>query len=196
MPKQVDHAVRRREIVHALWSVIFERGLDGVTLRAVADAGGVSIGRVQHYFDSREDLVLAGCREMVRAAQETLDIGADEPAEALRKLLRSAIPTTTGLRLGSSVWYAYLAKSVSDPAVATIVTAAMTEAHAAAEHLIRAAASNDPALGADASAVAERLLSLADGLAQRVLVGHLDAERALTQIDNSLTEHALRTARM
>ena len=31
MPKIVDHAQRRTEIIHALWAVIYERGIHAVT---------------------------------------------------------------------------------------------------------------------------------------------------------------------
>src|SRR5699024_4565647 len=36
MPRIVDHAARRTEIVYALWAVIHEKGLDSVSFRAVA----------------------------------------------------------------------------------------------------------------------------------------------------------------
>ena len=49
MPKIVDHAQRRTEIIHALWAVIYERGIHAVTYQAVAE---VEIGR-------------ASCRERV-----------------------------------------------------------------------------------------------------------------------------------
>ena len=48
MPKVVDHEQRRSEITMALWLVIYEEGIDGVSFRAVARAAGVSVGRVQH----------------------------------------------------------------------------------------------------------------------------------------------------
>ena len=39
MPKQVDHAVRRRELVEASWDVISREGIEALTLRKVAAAG-------------------------------------------------------------------------------------------------------------------------------------------------------------
>src|SRR5699024_11413882 len=62
--KIVDHAQRRTEIVHALWQVIYLSGIDAVSFRSVAEAAGISIGRVQHYFPSRRELVLEGCRQI------------------------------------------------------------------------------------------------------------------------------------
>ena len=67
MPKIVDPEQRRTEIIHGLWAVIYERGIHAVTYQAVAQAAGVSVGRIQHYFDSKQDLVHAGCRAMVEA---------------------------------------------------------------------------------------------------------------------------------
>ena len=40
-----------------------------IPLRAVAEAGGVSIGRIQHYFPSKAALIREGCAQMVAAAE-------------------------------------------------------------------------------------------------------------------------------
>ena len=48
MPKIVDPEQRRTEIIHGLWAVIYEHGIHAVTYQAVAQAAGVSVGRIQH----------------------------------------------------------------------------------------------------------------------------------------------------
>ncbi|MGH3177968.1 MAG: TetR/AcrR family transcriptional regulator, partial [Streptosporangiaceae bacterium] len=52
MPKVVDHAARRAELVDAAWRVIAEEGLEAATMRRIAEAAGCTTGRVTHYFDS------------------------------------------------------------------------------------------------------------------------------------------------
>ena len=69
MPKVVDHDQRRAEIIGALWEVISERGTEGASLMTVARAAGVSVGRIQHYFASKQDLVQAGCQAIVDMAE-------------------------------------------------------------------------------------------------------------------------------
>jgi len=87
MPKIVDPEQRRTEIIHGLWAVIYERGIHAVTYQAVAQAAGVSVGRIQHYFDSKQDLVHAGCRAMVEGAAGALAelaVGEDALGQAHR----------------------------------------------------------------------------------------------------------------
>lgn len=69
VPRQVDHAQRRTEISHAVWAVVARNGLDAVSLRTVAAEAGISAGRVQHYFATKDEMVLEAAREMARAAE-------------------------------------------------------------------------------------------------------------------------------
>ncbi|MDO5663186.1 MAG: TetR/AcrR family transcriptional regulator [Brachybacterium sp.] len=191
MPRIVDHAQRRREIVLALWAVIHERGIAGASLRAVAEEAGISIGRIQHYFSSKEELVREGCRAMISWAAEqagptrTSPEGLHNPVHVspegarrdLEALLLHALPRTEGARLGTSVWYAYLAQSAADPVIARIVSAAQREAlHAASSLLSATRGSRDP--GNRDEDLATELVSLADGLGQRVALGVVGVEAA------------------
>ena len=183
MPRIVDHAQRRTEIITALWAVIGHSGIEGVTYQAVARAGGISIGRVQHYFSSKEELVLAGCRALVDLATARHEAGAAErsaggagsagsgqdpdpdpdptqdPWAELLALLTGPIPRDEGFRLGSAVWYAYLVRGVVDPAIGAVVAEAERGTVDTARDLLAAA-------GADPAA-ATRLAALSSGLAQR-----------------------------
>ncbi|MEV3961041.1 TetR family transcriptional regulator C-terminal domain-containing protein [Nocardia sp. NPDC050193] len=57
MPKIVDRARRRDEIVAALWRLAYRDGWDAVSLRRVAAEAGLSLGAVQHYFAGLDDLL-------------------------------------------------------------------------------------------------------------------------------------------
>jgi AcrR family transcriptional regulator len=50
---------QRTRILEATGSVLALRGYDGVRLRDIAGAAGVSVGMLQHYFDGREELLEA-----------------------------------------------------------------------------------------------------------------------------------------
>src|ERR1700716_1225619 len=58
VPRQVDHEARRRLIAEALWRVTRAEGLDAVSLRQVATEAGVSMGLIQHYFDSKDEMLI------------------------------------------------------------------------------------------------------------------------------------------
>ncbi|MGO1855018.1 MAG: helix-turn-helix domain-containing protein, partial [Microbacterium sp.] len=60
--RQGAHAkgvARRQEILDRAIDVFRERGADGTSLRRIAEAIGVSHAALLHYFDSREQLLVA-----------------------------------------------------------------------------------------------------------------------------------------
>ena len=183
VPKLVDHDVRRREIAQAVWAVIAERGIEGVTLRSVASEAGVSVGRIQHYHASREELVRDSCRELLKAATQQFEAADDAtPVERLRRLVLGRIPTTPEFAIGTSIWLAYEAKSVDDPVIAELVQ----QGHAGG---VREATALLSECGvAEPSAAALRLMATAEGLAIRVLVGGLGAGEAAELLDGLIAE--------
>src|SRR5699024_2196314 len=144
MPRIVDPAARRPETVHALRAVTHEKGLDSVSFRAVAEAAGVSIGRIQHYFASKEELIREGCAQIVAAAEDQYaEVPEDAgPRRTLWHLVASPIPITQPRRLGAAVWYAYLAKSVSEPELREIIAGAVDTACTEATVLLHAVRSD------------------------------------------------------
>jgi TetR/AcrR family transcriptional regulator, transcriptional repressor of bet genes len=181
MPRVVDHEERRWQIVFALWLVIAQQGIEGVSLRHVAAEAGVSMGRIQHYFGTKDALVLAGCTALVERAyggyQETADAA---PRERLLHVMTQQIPRDDAGRIGVSVWYAYLAKSINDTAVRQVLAEARRGAEDECARLITA----DRGVGADeALPQARRLLALADGLTLRVLVRDLEPAEAVAMLE-------------
>jgi TetR/AcrR family transcriptional repressor of bet genes len=196
MPKVVDHEERRWEIVYALWLVIAEHGIEGVSLRHVAAAADVSMGRIQHYFGTKDALVLAGCTALVQSAhggyQETAEAA---PRERLLHVVSQQIPRDDAGRVGVSVWYAYVAKSINHSAVRQVLAEARRGAEEECVRLIQAdrasladgvrrAADDD----ADQAALeqARRLLALADGLTLRVLVRDLEPAEAVAMLESEV----------
>lgn len=177
MPKIVDHHQRRTEIIWGLWAVISERGIEGVTFQAVARAAGISVGRIQHYFASKDELVLAGCSAIVDGAStehEDRSTGLDA-WEVLIELLVHPIPRTPEFRIGVSVWYAYLVRAFVDPRIAEIMRSAIRGTREEAEELLRLAGA--PVIhGA-------RLAALSQGLTQQVLTGAMDPDEAVTILE-------------
>ncbi|MGC3954475.1 MAG: TetR family transcriptional regulator [Propionicimonas sp.] len=181
MPKIVDHEQRRAAIVLALWLVISARGIEGVTYQAVAAAAGVSVGHVQHYFASKDELIRAGCWAMVDGATDrhSEQTAGSDPRQALFDLLAQPIPRTEAFRLGAAVWYAYLARGVVDPGIGAIVAEASRGTVTETASLLDAAGLP--------TTEAERLVSLSNGLTQRVLVGAVAADDALAVLYDEIS---------
>lgn len=179
MPRQVDHEQRRTEIVHGVWALIADGGIEAVTMRRVADAAGVSVGRIQHYFDSRADLVRASARAMVAGAEATY--AEVDPGDAARFAIEHVIPRTTEQRVGTTIWLAYVSASVADPQLAEILAEAKRGQE---DEVVRLLLDADAASDAtEARRRARHLIGLADGLSARVLIGDLTVDEALAVID-------------
>jgi TetR/AcrR family transcriptional repressor of bet genes len=118
VPKIVDHDARRRELVRAAWRVVGRDGLDGLTTRAVAREAGWSTGVLAHYFDNREELLLAAFRlvfdEAMQRMQDTLAAHSD-PMRALTNALLEAVPLTTRQHTEAIVWFTFLGLAAGQP---------------------------------------------------------------------------------
>lgn len=186
MPRVVDHEERRWEIVFALWLVIAEQGIEGVSLRTVAARAGVSMGRVQHYFGTKDALVVAGIDLLVKRAVIEYETTAGRPPdERLLHLLLQQIPATEAGRMGVTVWYAYVAKAMTHTAVREILAEAT---RVGVEECTRHIQEADGLPKAAARERAIELLALSDGLTLRVLVGDITAAEA----EASIRDHRAR----
>lgn len=57
MPKKIDHQARRLELAEALWRLTRRDGWEAISLRNVAAEAGVSMGMVQHYFKTKDEML-------------------------------------------------------------------------------------------------------------------------------------------
>jgi len=62
MPKIVDHARRREEIAHVACQVVAHHGFEKATMARIARAAGYTTGMLAHYYESKQDIILAALR--------------------------------------------------------------------------------------------------------------------------------------
>ena len=109
MPKVVDHAQRRRELVAATWAVVAGEGIEAATVRRIAEEAGCTTGRITHYFADKEDVLVAALRRVHQAAGRRMlaAIGPRSGLEALRAVLAEALPLDQERVLEWRVWLAF-----------------------------------------------------------------------------------------
>ncbi|MEJ6542170.1 helix-turn-helix domain-containing protein [Brachybacterium paraconglomeratum] len=78
---------RRQEILERAAEVFRERGADGTSLRRIATAIGVSHAALLHYFDSREQLLVA----VYEHAEAKRDTSGDAAESAMDVLVKAAM---------------------------------------------------------------------------------------------------------
>lgn len=89
-------------------------------MRQVAREAGCTIGLINHWFTSKEDLVLAAWQEAVRHENARADLLRTEGKSVLGEVLSGALPTTADLRRKEFVWQAFAALAISNPVVRKI----------------------------------------------------------------------------
>lgn len=73
MPKLIDHATRRLELVNAAWDLIASDGVYAATVRLVAERAGVSPGSVRFIFPSQDSLLGAVVSELLSRTRAEAD---------------------------------------------------------------------------------------------------------------------------
>jgi AcrR family transcriptional regulator len=178
MPKVVDHDERRAQIVSATWDALASVGLEGSTMRAIAERAGCTTGRLTHYFDSREEIITAALREvhgragarMIRAAEGASGVG------ALRAVLLEALPLDDERRLEWRVWLAFWAQATVDAGLRAENEQRYAEWRGVLDRLVREAV---PGLRlAERAARVDDLVALIDGLGLQATLDATSSARA------------------
>ncbi|MGW3008825.1 TetR/AcrR family transcriptional regulator [Streptomyces sp. NPDC001219] len=195
MPKKVDHEARRQEISEALWRIAGTRGLDGVSLRDVAAEAGISLGRLQHYFRTRDEMLLFALRHINRLAGERIReriealAGEPTPREVLRACLSGMLPLDDRSRVGLLVGAAYYARAIHDEALRGEARHGIPQLRAFfADQLRRAADRGELPPERATQDEAMLLIGVADGLATYVLLDVHSPETALRLLDLHLAQ--------
>ncbi|MCX5339019.1 TetR/AcrR family transcriptional regulator [Streptomyces atratus] len=184
MPKQVDHADRRRRIAEAVCRIADERGLEGVTLRDVAARAQVSMGAVQRCFRTKEEMLVFALGHIGERISERVQARlVRSPAQSAGTALGHAVTEVSLLqeehRAEARVWLAFVAQAAVSEALARTLKANYAALQEAFTRLISEAGEGaDRAVPLDPRREARTLLALADGLTAHVLIGHLTPQEA------------------
>ncbi|HEU5469678.1 MAG TPA: TetR/AcrR family transcriptional regulator [Actinophytocola sp.] len=173
MAREEYHALRRRQVAEAVERLVAAHGLDGVTVAKTAAEAGVSVGLVQHYFASKDDLLRYAYtqlteRTLARAIEqaEELDRHRSRIQQALAHALAERLPLDEPRRAEWRVAFAFATRAVDNPNLAAVRN--HTEAQIRAR--LAQAISNGKKCGevrnhTDPDTQASRLLAHLDGLA-------------------------------
>jgi AcrR family transcriptional regulator len=212
VPKRVDHEERRRQIADALLRTAATRGLHAAGMREVAAEAGVSLRLVQYYFGTKEELLLAAMQHLaarfsVRAVARFKEAsgsgGPASPRDVIAAILAEALPADDERRTFYVVYTAYLALSLTDPAlaIAPLVKNSDTVIDVVAAQLRAAQAAGHTPVHLDPDLEAFSLIAMSAGLATSVLGGQSSIQQAQAVIDYHLdrlfpaSRPALRLAR-
>lgn len=173
MPRQVDHAERRRLLAAAATRVIATEGLAAATVRRISDEAGHTTGLLTRYFDSKADVILAAAQEAVQRFERRIRLATTDTRglARLEALLMSDLPDDAETLADTRLWLDLWAAAPTDPAIADAcrhlyarwreeLTAAMGEAMA----------DRDLASTIDAEREVDLLIATVDGLCVQAII--------------------------
>ncbi|MBF0697618.1 TetR/AcrR family transcriptional regulator [Actinomyces bowdenii] len=203
MPKKVDHEQRRKDLAAALRRVVSRGGVESASVRAVAAEAGWSLGAVQYYFSTRDELLLFAGRQLMADADARISEILQDAEAALardssafdlaRRLCEETLPIDERHRSEQLLWLALMLRSARQaapqPAVSTSWEVVRGAARMAVAAVLRRgdwleAAREGASLPGDAEAVAAELHIDLDGL---FLQGLIYPDRTPEVLRNDVT---------
>ena len=167
MPRIVDYHAERERLAEAAWRTIAREGLQGATMRAVAEQAGCSTGPLVHYFGDKNQILVHALRHaarrtggrMVRRLQSSHGIA------GLRSLLEEALPLDNQRRAEWRIWLSFWGGAAADPTLA----AEQKRRYEEWRGLIRVALAGarfqgELPRGLDLEQTAEEIVALVDGI--------------------------------
>jgi TetR/AcrR family transcriptional repressor of bet genes len=115
MPKIVDHAQRREEIALVACRVVAAHGFDRASMVRIAREAGYTTGMLAHYFDSKQDIIIAALRLILRRIDERLSRPAQGEARPdLLDLLLEALPIDAHRQIECAFWITFWGQVTTD----------------------------------------------------------------------------------
>jgi len=111
MPRVADKQERREQVVEAAFRVISRDGLSGTSMRAVAKEAGCTIGLINHWFASRDDLIEATFDRAIELEMERAAAIVSDPVSYI-DAAGQFLPVDERRRDDAKIWIAFYAMVV------------------------------------------------------------------------------------
>jgi TetR/AcrR family transcriptional regulator, transcriptional repressor of bet genes len=192
MPKRVDPLAQRRSIAEAVFRLAAARGADAVSMRDVAAEAGVSLGMVQHYFRSKDEMLLFALDHMRDRVAGRLQarlgsLTGAGPRDITRAVLTELLPVDQDSRAEAVISVAYYSRAAVNPAYATALRRGLADLlDVITDQLRTAQDSGHTRPDLDARREAASLLWLTHGLVGPLLIGLCTPATAQSLLDHHL----------
>ncbi|MEV0112585.1 TetR/AcrR family transcriptional regulator [Streptomyces sp. NPDC050844] len=172
MPRVADHEERRQQVAAAAGRLIATEGLKAATVAKTAAAAGISVGLVQHYFRTKDEMLLFTYRHVLETVEHRLAelvVRSEKAGTRIEHTLLDGLAETMPLdeqrRQECRVALAFTGRAVDDPDLAEVKAGALRRLRS----LIATAVTNAKECGevppsTDAATEAARIAAYTDGL--------------------------------
>ncbi len=114
MPKIVDHAKRRDEIAHVACQVVANHGFEQATVARIARAAGYTTGMVAHYYESKQEIILAALRLMLLRIEQRLTRERETDEANLLEVLSETLAVDSQRFTECAFWMAFWGQVSAD----------------------------------------------------------------------------------
>jgi TetR/AcrR family transcriptional repressor of bet genes len=114
MPKVVDHQQRRDEIALVACRVVADYGFEQATIVRIAREAGYTTGMVAHYFDTKQDIIIAALRLILKRIEARLTRPAAGTRPELLQVLTEALPIDAQRYTECAFWAAFWGQVSAD----------------------------------------------------------------------------------
>ncbi len=190
----MPYSSARDRVLDALLTIIASRGLEEVSIREVATAAEVSIGTVQYYCHSKDQMLRMAFEEAnERILDRVRGIAKTGPVAAtLRTALLEFLPLDPARRVEATVYLAFSARAATSADLASVRHTLIVEQHRLCADTYRLAQQRGEATGDfDAEQTAWATVALIDGLLLNLLSDPTSwsADTAVAVLDEHLRTH-------
>lgn len=119
---RASEAERRDDLIAATLDCIAEVGIQGATVRQIAERAGVTGGLIRHYFTTKDQMLQAAYRQLMSGITQTTKAaaeGVDARARLRHFIVANVTPPVTDSRT-LSIWAAFISHIPLDQAFAAI----------------------------------------------------------------------------
>lgn len=169
----------RERILDAAAKLIATQGFHTVRVADIAQECGVSTGTIHYYFPTRDDVLTAALHHYAERMFARLE-GAlnhlDDPAQRLRYLIDSQLPTNPDVRDEWSVWVQFWTEAMLIPALRPAHNQLYGRWRSIVHEVVERAVDAGLIPGVDPSTATIRFTTLLDGAAIQLLTHAPDAD--------------------
>ncbi|TNY37944.1 TetR/AcrR family transcriptional regulator [Thermomonospora catenispora] len=196
MPRVADHDQRRRQVADAVRRLIAVGGLEAVTVARTAAEAGISVGLVQHYFRTKDDMLLFTYRQVMADIDARLADLIERREQAGTRIehvvldgIAETMPLDPRRREEWRVALAFAGRAVDEPRLAAARAQRLEDLRGRlAEAIDNGKECGEVPPGLDARAAAVRLAAYAEGLTHHMFADpeHVPPSAALAALADHL----------
>ena len=158
MPIRRDASTQRQRIVRSALDVLSRAGVEGLSMRTIARESGCTIGLINHWFSSKQDLLTAAWQEAALRTNRMSQRAEAQPM-SLRRLQRF-LATSPVQRREQAVWLAFNAMTIGNRHLHGLQAQYYEEGRAILAGLLKAAGAST----ARARQLAPAIMAAMDGI--------------------------------